>query len=143
MYDIILINDSYCYRQYSPSSVFTIQFVIHNYMWCVFYIKCFYFLFSRRKSKDRVYSPSILVRILTINGSYVYCICIHAHAYIYIYIYIKNIAQEDQRLKRCYIFHIALRGVNCTILSVYRTGYAYGKEPEGFQKVFLSPFRAG
>ena len=47
---------------------------------------------------------------------------------------------KDQRQKRCYIFHIALRGVNWAILSIYRTGYAYGKEPEGFQKVFLSPF---
>ena len=26
--------------------------------------------------------------------------------------------------------------MNCAILSVYRTGYAYGKEPEGFQKFF-------
>ena len=41
------------------------------------------------------------------------------------------------------IFHIAPRGVNCAILSIYITGYAYGKEPEGFQKVFLGLFRAG
>ena len=32
--------------------------------------------------------------------------------------------------------YVAPRSVNCAILSVYRTGYAYGKEPEGFQKVF-------
>ena len=45
--------------------------------------------------------------------------------------------------KQCYIFHIAPRGVNCAILSIYRTGYAYGKEPEGFQKVCLNPFSTG
>ena len=50
---------------------------------------------------------------------------------------------EDQRQKRCYIVHIASRGVNSAILFIYRTGYVYGKEPEGFQKVFLSPFRTG
>ena len=32
--------------------------------------------------------------------------------------------------------------MNSAILFVYRTGYAYGKEPEGSQKVFLSPFSA-
>ena len=65
------------------------------------------------------------------------------NAYIYIYIYIKNFVWEDQRRKQCYIFHIAPQGVNSAILFVYKTGYAYGKEPEGFQKVFLSPFSAG
>ena len=54
--------------------------------------------------------------------------------------YIKNFAWEDQRWKRCYIIHIAPRGVNSTILFVYRTGYAYGKEPEGLQRIFLGPF---
>ena len=54
--------------------------------------------------------------------------------------YIKNFAWEDQRRKWCYM---ALRGVNSAILSVYITGYAYGNEPEGFQKVFLGPFGAG
>ena len=34
--------------------------------------------------------------------------------------------------------HIAPRCVNSAILFVYGTGYTYGKEPEGFQKVFLS-----
>ena len=42
-----------------------------------------------------------------------------------------------------YIVHIALQSVNSAILFVYRTGYTYGKEPEGFQKGFLSPFSAG
>ena len=32
--------------------------------------------------------------------------------------------------------------MNSAIFFVYRTGYAYGKEPEGFQKVFLGPFNA-
>ena len=59
------------------------------------------------------------------------------------YIYIKNFVWEDQRQKWCYIVHIALRGVNSAILFIYRTGYAYVKEPEGFQKGFLSPFSAG
>ena len=85
---------------------------------------------------------------------YVYCVCvcvctcIYVHAYVYvcacmyIYIYIKNFAWEDQRRKQYYIVHIAPRGVNSAILFVYRTGYACGKELEGFQKVFLSPFSA-
>ena len=59
------------------------------------------------------------------------------------YVCIKNFAREDQGRKRCYIFHIVPRGVNGAILSFYRTGYAYGKEPEDFQKVFLSPFSTG
>ena len=37
----------------------------------------------------------------------------------------------------------APRSVNSAILFVYRTGYAYGKEPEGFQKAFLSRFSIG
>ena len=45
--------------------------------------------------------------------------------------------------KRCGIVHIALRGVNSAVLFVDRIGYAYGKEPECFQKIFLSPFSAG
>ena len=56
------------------------------------------------------------------------------------YIYIKNFAWGDQRQKQCYIVHVAPRGVNSAILFVYRTGYAYGKELEGFQKIFLGPF---
>ena len=52
-------------------------------------------------------------------------------------------AWEDQRRKRCYIVHVAPRGVNSAILSVNITRYAYGNEPEGFQKVDLSPFGAG
>ena len=62
------------------------------------------------------------------------------YIYIYIYIYKKNFAWEDQRRKQCYIVHIAPQDVNSAILFVYRTGYMYGKEPGGFQKVFLSPF---
>ena len=42
-----------------------------------------------------------------------------------------------------YFSYIAPRGVNCAILSVYRTGCTYGKQLEGFQKIFLSPFSAG
>ena len=64
----------------------------------------------------------------------------HAPSCIYI---IKNFAWEDQRRKRCYIVYIAPQGVNSAILFVYRTGYAYGKELESFQKVFLSPFSTG
>ena len=71
---------------------------------------------------------------------YVYvCICMC----VYIYIYMKNFAWEDQRQKQWYIVHIAPRGVNSAILFAYRTGYVYSKEPEGLQKVFLSPFSAG
>ena len=44
--------------------------------------------------------------------------------------------------KRCYIVHIPSQGVNSAVLFVYRTGYAYGKELEGSQKGFLSPFSA-
>ena len=33
--------------------------------------------------------------------------------------------------------------MNSAILFVYRTEYAYGKEPEGSQKVLFSPFSAG
>ena len=59
-------------------------------------------------------------------------------------VYIKKFVLEDQRQKRCYIVHnIAPQGTNSAILFVYRIGYAYGKEPEGFQKVFLSPFSTG
>ena len=46
-----------------------------------------------------------------------------SNIYIYI-IYKKKFVQENQRLKQCYIFHIAPRGVSCAILSVYRTAYA-------------------
>ena len=53
-----------------------------------------------------------------------------------VYIYIKNFAWEDQRRKQYYTVHIAPGGVNSAILFVYRTGYMYGKELEGFQKVF-------
>ena len=63
----------------------------------------------------------------------------YIHTYmciICIYIYIKNFAWEDQRWKQCCIVHIALRGVNSATLFVYRTGYVYGKEPEGFQRFF-------
>jgi len=31
------------------------------------------------------------------------------------YVFIKNFAWEDQRLKQCYISHIALLGVNSAI----------------------------
>ena len=43
------------------------------------------------------------------------------------------------------VLYISYSTARCesAILSVYRTGYAYGKEPEGFQKLFLGPFRAG
>ena len=47
------------------------------------------------------------------------------------------------KVKRCYIVHITPRDVNSGILFIYRTGYTYGKEPEAFQKVFLSPFSTG
>ena len=49
---------------------------------------------------------------------------------------IENFAWEDQGRKQCYIVHIATQGVNSAILCVHRTGYAYGKEPESYQKVF-------
>ena len=39
--------------------------------------------------------------------------------------------------------HIAERGVDSAILFISRTGYAYGKETEGYQKVFLNPFSTG
>ena len=73
---------------------------------------------------------------------YVY-MCVHTCMCVHVCIYIKNFAWEDQRQKQCYIVHIARRGVNSAILFVYRTRYVCGKEPEGFQKVFLSPFSAG
>jgi len=38
------------------------------------------------------------------------------------YLNIKNFTWEDQMLKQCYIFHIALLGVNSAIWSSYRTG---------------------
>ena len=60
------------------------------------------------------------------------------YSYVWIYIYIKNFAWEKQRKQKCYIVHIAPQGVNDAILYVYKIGYAYGKEPECFQKVFLS-----
>ena len=41
------------------------------------------------------------------------------------------------------IVHIAPLAVNSAILFIYRTGYAYGKEPEGFQKILLGPFSTG
>ena len=37
---------------------------------------------------------------------------------------------------------VAPRGVNSTILFVYRMGYVYGKVLEGFQKVFVSALSA-
>ena len=61
---------------------------------------------------------------------------------VYIYIY-KEFCVGGSKAKTVLYFHIAPRGVNCAILSVYRTGYTYAKEPEGFQKAFLSPFSAG
>ena len=78
------------------------------------------------------------------------CICVNIHLLaplmygftMVIYVY-KEFCIVGPKAKRCYSFHIALRGVNCAILSVYRTGYAHGKEPEGFPKVFLSLFNAG
>ena len=45
---------------------------------------------------------------------------------------IKKFAWEDQKQKWCYIVHIAPRGVKSAILFIYRTRYAYGKEPEEF-----------
>ena len=47
------------------------------------------------------------------------------------------------KAKQCYIVHIAPQGVNSAILFVYKTRYACGKEPEGFQKIFLGPFSTG
>ena len=70
-------------------------------------------------------------------------ICTHSHLctqYIYIY---KEFRVGGSKAKTVLYFHIAPQGVNCAILSVYRTGYAYCKEPGGFQKVFLSPFSDG
>ena len=59
--------------------------------------------------------------------------------YIYLHIHIhKKICIGGSKAR-----HIAPRGVNSTILFVYRTGYAYGKKPKGFQKVFLGPFSTG
>ena len=71
---------------------------------------------------------------------YIYYIYIYVYIYIYINIYIKNFVWEDQRQKQCYIVHTAPQGVNSAILFIYRTIYAYGKEPKGFKKIFLSPF---
>ena len=67
---------------------------------------------------------------------------LYVNVYI-IYIQTKNFVWEDQRQKQSNSVHIASQGVNSAILFVYRTGYTYGKEPEGFQKVFLRPFSAG
>ena len=75
---------------------------------------------------------------------FLYDIYIYIYTGIYVYVYIyKEFCVGESRRKQCYIVHIAPRGVNNAILFVYRTGYVYGKEPEGFQKVFLSPFNAG
>ena len=52
----------------------------------------------------------------------------------------KEFYVGGSKAKRCYTVHMALQGVNSAILFVYKTGYTYVKEPEGFQKVFLSPF---
>ena len=83
----------------------------------------------------------IAIKIFVISDHHItiqpYYMCV------YIRIYIKNSAWEDQRRKQCYIVHIAPQGVNSAIFFIYRIGYTYGKEPEGFQKVFLSPFSAG
>ena len=57
--------------------------------------------------------------------------------------YVKNFMWEDQRRKRCYIAHKALRSMSNAILFIYRAGYAYSKEPKGFQKVSLGPFSTG
>ena len=58
---------------------------------------------------------------------------------IIVYIYIKNFAWEDQRQKQCYIVHIALQGVNCAMLFIYRTGYAYmAKSRKPFKRLFLA-----
>ena len=92
-----------------------------------------------------LFSPLILLRKILYIYIYIYIIYIYIlyiYIYTYIIIYIKNFAWEDQRRKRCYIIHIALQGVNSAIFFVYRTEYTYGKEPEGFQKVFLSPLNA-
>ena len=78
---------------------------------------------------------------------YIYiCMYIYIYIYVYIYIYIyiyKEFCVGGSKVKTVLYFYIAPRVVNCTILSVFRTGYAYGKEPEGFQKIFLSPFSTG
>ena len=80
--------------------------------------------------------------------TYIYIfIHIYIHIYIYIIIYIythiyKELCVGGSKVKTVLYFHIAPRGVNCAILSVYKTGYVYSKEPEGFQKVIYSlPFR--
>ena len=65
--------------------------------------------------------------------------CIHTYIHMFIHIY-KEFCVGGSKAKRCYIVHIVLRGVNSAILFVYRTGYAYGKEPKGFQNIFLSHF---
>ena len=56
----------------------------------------------------------IYIYIYVDTHTYIY---VHTHAHIY-----KEFTWEDQRRRRCYIFHIAPRGVNCAILSVQRTG---------------------
>ena len=53
----------------------------------------------------------------------------------YNYIY-KEFCVGGSKAKTMLYFHIAPRGVNCAILSVYRIGYAYGKEPEAFKTFF-------
>ena len=62
--------------------------------------------------------------------------------YIYIYIY-KEFCVGGSKAKTVLYFSYSTARCERTILSVYRTGYAYGKEPEGFQKVFRSPFSVG
>ena len=65
--------------------------------------------------------------------------------YLMIYIHIhKEFCVGGSKAKTVlYCSYIAPQGVNRAILFVYRTGYAYSKEPEGFQKIFLGPFSAG
>ena len=76
----------------------------------------------------------IVIHIHTIMLGHIYIyIYIYMVIYIYTYIYIcKNFAWENQRRKRCYIVHIAPPGVTSALLFIYRTGYTYGKELEGF-----------
>ena len=58
----------------------------------------------------------------------------HTHTHTHTHVYISVYMWEDQRRKWCYIVHITLQGVNSAMLFVYN--YAYGKEPERFQRFF-------
>ena len=81
--------------------------------------------------------PDLLYVMLFYSSLY-----INIYIYIYIYIY-KEFCVGGSKAKTVLYFSYSTARCELAILSVYRIGYAYAKEPEGFQKVFLSPFSAG